>query len=136
MRYWLEAAAIDFEGEWRHETCRNVKPLPFDFYVGDLNLLIEVDGIHHFEPVLWRGSGTPEEAEIRLKEVQRRDRIKNLRAKEQGFALLRLRYDTDMETLLEQRLVQLGWTPPAAPIPRLADADGEVGGKVGIDARS
>jgi len=39
-----------------HAMSQNRKPLSFDFYVPELRVLIEFDGIQHFEPVgRWGG---------------------------------------------------------------------------------
>lgn len=46
---FLELHNIAFEQEKRFEDCRDVKPLPFDFYLPEYNTIIEFDGNHHFE---------------------------------------------------------------------------------------
>lgn len=38
-----------FEKEKRFDDCINIRPLPFDRYIPELNLLIEYDGEQHFE---------------------------------------------------------------------------------------
>jgi very-short-patch-repair endonuclease len=40
-----------FEIEKKFEDCRNIRPLPFDFYSESLNLVIEVDGGQHFREI-------------------------------------------------------------------------------------
>jgi len=37
--------------EYKINECRNIYPLPFDGYVPSLNILIEMDGIQHFEHI-------------------------------------------------------------------------------------
>lgn len=37
--------------EFKIHQCRNIFPLPFDGYIPDMNILIEMDGIQHFKHV-------------------------------------------------------------------------------------
>ena len=48
IRNYLESNNIAFEQEKWFSDCRDVKPLPFDFYLPDYNMLIEFDGKQHF----------------------------------------------------------------------------------------
>lgn len=77
---------IIFESEKRFNECKNKKPLPFDFYLTDYNLLIEYDGIFHYEPIEFVGGIK------KLKETQMRDKIKTKYAKDNNIHLLRIPY--------------------------------------------
>lgn len=46
---------INFEQNKKYDNCRNKLPLPFDFYLKDINCLIECDGIQHREPIDYFG---------------------------------------------------------------------------------
>ena len=46
---WLNNNDIHFIREYKIEECKNVRPLPFDFYLPDTNILIEYDGIQHYD---------------------------------------------------------------------------------------
>jgi DNA-directed RNA polymerase subunit RPC12/RpoP len=48
---FLEQNNIRFEPQKRFFDCRDLYPLPFDFYLLEFNLLIEAQGRQHFEPV-------------------------------------------------------------------------------------
>ena len=61
---------IPFERQKKFEDCKNKLPLPFDFYIPSLNLLIEYQGIQHFKPVDFFGG------EKSFKEIIFRDKIK------------------------------------------------------------
>jgi len=61
---------ISFERQKKFEDCKNKLPLPFDFYIPSLNLLIEYQGIQHFKPVDFFGG------EKSFKEIIFRDKIK------------------------------------------------------------
>ena len=45
----LNKYSIPFETQYRYDDCRDVKPLPFDFYLPQYNLIIEFDGEQHFD---------------------------------------------------------------------------------------
>jgi len=45
---YFERHNIAFEKEKRFDDCRNVRVLPFDYYIPDKNLCIEVDGEFHY----------------------------------------------------------------------------------------
>lgn len=51
LRNILLQYSINFKQNKKYDNCRNKLPLPFDFYLPDLNTLIECDGIHHRKPV-------------------------------------------------------------------------------------
>ncbi len=86
---------VPFVREWSHTTCRDKKPLPFDFRLLAHMALIEFDGPQHFEPVRWPGMDAAA-AERAFRGVQRRDQIKTDWTKANGFALLRL---SDLDTV-------------------------------------
>lgn len=66
----LDELQVDFEAQKKFESCRDTRPLPFDFWLPQFNALIEFQGRQHFEGFeRWGG----DEA---TSEVKRRDRIK------------------------------------------------------------
>ena len=76
-----------------------------DFYLDDLNLLIEYDGEYHYKAI--RGS-TPEEKQKNLEDCQRRDKIKNEWALRNNIPLIRIPYwDFDrIEELIEAFILE------------------------------
>jgi len=72
--------------------------LPFDFYLSDLNICIEYDGIQHFKPIDYFGGDT---AFILL---QTNDQIKNEYCIENNIKLIRIRYDENIEEKLSNIL--------------------------------
>src|SRR5699024_11548816 len=56
--------------EYRFDDCRNILPLPFDFYIPKYNLCIEYHGEQHYKDSGWFNS-TEE-----FNDLQKRDRIK------------------------------------------------------------
>lgn len=95
---FLVSKNILFYQEYKIEDCKNILPLPFDFYLSDYNMLIEYDGEFHYEDIF----NNPKE----LKEVKRRDKIKTKYCKDNNINLLRIPYlDFDnIEKILNQSL--------------------------------
>ena len=86
-------------------TLRDKNPLLTDFYLDDLNLLIEYDGEGHYFAVF---GTTLEEKQKNFEDCQRRDKIKNEWAKANNIPLLRIPYwDFDrIEELIEAFILQ------------------------------
>ena len=83
IRNILEKLNVNFVQEKRFNDCRDKKPLPFDFYLPDYNLIIEFDGQHHFSPI--RG-------EENFYKTITHDDIKNKYCKDNNIDILRIPY--------------------------------------------
>lgn len=92
---------INFIEQKRFFDCRNKKQsdmLPFDFYLIDYNVLIEYDGLHHFEPIKgWGG-------EDKFKITKENDSIKNNYCLTHNIPLLRLPYTYTEEKIKSEIL--------------------------------
>lgn len=97
---YLNDNQINYIQQYRFSDCKNIRPLPFDFYLQDYNVCIEYDGRQHFEPVEQFGG------EEELKKTQERDRIKTEYCFDNNIPLLRIRYDQDIISTLENFLLQ------------------------------
>ena len=75
--------------------CKNKKLLPFDFYLPEYNLCIEYDGIQHYQPVKYFGGVD------KLEKYQHNDAIKNNYCALHHIGLLRIRYDQDVNSELD-----------------------------------
>lgn len=89
--------------EYRIDNCRNKNPLPFDFYLPDYDICIEVDGKQHYEPTRF-GGVSEEKALDNFKELKNRDNIKTQYCKDNNIKLIRIPYwefndDTYINTL-------------------------------------
>ena len=62
--------------------CKNKKLLPFDFFIENLNLIIELDGLQHFQKIAYWLS-TPEE-------IQKNDKYKMDIANKNGYSVIRI----------------------------------------------
>ena len=87
---------IEFEEHKIFPECRNVLPLPFDFYLPDFNLLIEFDGIQHFKAIERFGG------EDYLQKLKLHDKIKTDFAKKKNIDLMRIPYTISKETIKEK----------------------------------
>ena len=91
---YLELHNIPYEYQKTFEWCKSIdrqQPLRYDFYVPDLNILIEFDGRHHFEPTRYGGQ-TLESAEFQTKRTKFYDTIKTINAMLSGIKLIRIPY--------------------------------------------
>lgn len=96
IREFLELNNIDFVQEKRFDDCRNIKPLPFDFYLPKNNLIIEFDGRQHYEDVGYGNHKTTVE----------HDMIKNQYCKNNNISLLRIPYweGNNIENIISKQL--------------------------------
>lgn len=96
---FLTDGNVEFQRQKRWNECRDVHPMPFDFYIPEFNLAIEYDGEHHFMvKENWGG----EEEFIRVK---KRDKIKTEFCRQKGIKLLRISYKQNIRELLESMLI-------------------------------
>ena len=85
---------IDFEKQKRIRQIKNERPLPFDFYLPDYNILIECQGKQHFTDVMFFGGCLNERIMI--------DTLKHDGAIENGFQLLYYTDIKNVKTLITQ----------------------------------
>lgn len=98
VKDFLNRNDIEFIEQFRFDDCRYKKPLPFDFYLPKLNVLIEFDGEQHDRPIeRWGG----EKAFILQK---KRDLIKDEYCINKKIKLIRIKYYENIEKKLEQLL--------------------------------
>lgn len=95
---YLNTHNILFIPQYHIDECRDKRSLPFDFYLSEFNAMIEYDGIQHFKPIDHFGG------ESALKETVKHDKIKNNYCKNNNIPLLRIRYDEDAKTALDNFL--------------------------------
>ena len=86
---------ISFFQNYKFDDCRNILPLPFDFYIPSRNLLIECDGVQHFVAVDYFGG------ENRLEYQMKNDSIKDDYCKDFDIDLKRVKSYREIEDLLK-----------------------------------
>jgi hypothetical protein len=96
---YLHSLGLQFEREKRFKDCMNIQKsdmLPFDFYIPKYNLIIEYDGLHHFEPISYWGG------EEKFEITQRNDSIKNNYCLSHNITILRLPYTLNEKEIIEK----------------------------------
>lgn len=87
---------ILYESQKSFKDCKDKYSLKFDFYLPELNTLIEYDGKQHFEIIEHWGDIEG------LKDRQKKDKIKNDFCKSNDIKLIRIRYDENIEEKLKE----------------------------------
>ncbi len=82
---WLDKNKIEYIYQYKFNDCRNIKPLPFDFFLPKFNICIEFDGQYHFE----RQAHTTEK---QFEYQKMRDNIKTEYCKNNEIKLIRIPY--------------------------------------------
>lgn len=96
----LDSNKVNYIFQYKFSDCKEIFELPFDFYLYDLNILIEYDGSQHFEQNHF--SNSLEE----FRAIQRHDNIKTKYAKDNGIKLIRFNYK-DSKEYIENNLLSI-----------------------------
>ena len=96
---YLKTNNIEFKREYYYKDCKNINYLKFDFYLPNLNILIEYDGRQHFESIdSWGGDDALLKRKIN-------DDIKNKYCIKNRIPLLRISYLEDINDKLNSYLI-------------------------------
>ena len=92
---------IDFIPQYKFEDCRDILPLPFDFYLPKYNLVIEYDGEQHFD--INRAFNSNED---KFWETVVHDAIKNSYCEDNNIDILRIPFwdNKNIEKLIKNKL--------------------------------
>lgn len=88
---WLNKNNILYESQKRFADCKNIKPLPFDFYLPNYNIVIEYQGIQHYESIEYFGGQENFENQIL------RDNIKRKYCEDNNIILFEIPYYSDLD---------------------------------------
>jgi hypothetical protein len=94
IREYLIKNNINFIPQYKFAKCKNIKILPFDFYLLDYNVCIEFNGIQHYKPIKLFGG------DENLKTIQKRDIIKMEYCKNNNIPLIIIKYTDDITNTL------------------------------------
>ena len=87
---WLKKNNVEYLFQYKTEKCRNKRKLPFDFYLPNQQIFIEIDGPQHtISNLIIRNHKITDEE---LKDIQYRDKIKTDFCSGNNFKLLRISY--------------------------------------------
>ena len=100
IKNYLERNEIKYIRQKSFDDCKYINRLNFDFYLPDMNICLEFDGLQHFEPV--KEFGGEKEFDLILK----RDECKNKWCIENRVSLVRIRYDEfdKISEILDEKL--------------------------------
>lgn len=71
---------------------KDINSLTYNFYIPSLDLLIEYQGVQHYNPCTWNKRYSIQEAKVRFAKQQKHDRIKKNFAKENDLQLICISY--------------------------------------------
>lgn len=91
IKQYMEENNIEFYMQFRFDDCKNIIPLPFDFYLPKHNICIEYDGEGHYM-LINRGGISDLEAQKILDDIKHRDKIKTFYCINNGIKLIRIPY--------------------------------------------
>ena len=100
IRQWLDDHSIEFVYQKTFADCKDIRILPFDFYLPMYNMCIEYDGEQHYRPVKFNGK-TDELAEKQFEKTKCHDQIKTEYCRKHNIHLLRIPYFKNVEEELE-----------------------------------
>ena len=98
----LKSLGIKYEYQKTFNDLRDTQPLSYDFYIPSQAILIEYQGIQHYEPVDYFGG----EAQFKLQ--QKHDKLKSDYAKKHGYNLIAIPYTEDTFSKIKKYLVKHG----------------------------
>lgn len=93
---WLDDKCTLYIQQKTFDGCKDKQALPFDFYLPDYNIVIEYQGIQHYEPVEYFGGKDKFEYTVR------HDTIKENYCKENNIRLIKIPYSADTYEELEK----------------------------------
>lgn len=98
IRRWLEEHNIEYEPQKKFSDCRDINPLPFDFYLPKHNVAIEYNGKQHYISSDFFGGDKA------LAYTQRHDKMKEEYCKKNKIRFLCIPYTKNVETELNNFL--------------------------------
>ena len=96
---FLEQNKIEYNIEKTFKDCKNKKALPFDFYLPKHNICIEFQGKQHYEKENFFGGETA------LEYTKNNDKIKKEFCKKNGIKLIRIKYNKNIDEILNKYLL-------------------------------
>lgn len=95
----LRGNNIEYIPQYKFNDCRDILPLPFDFYLPKYNILIEVDGQGHYKPINFNGSSN-DSALKSYETTIAHDKIKTKYSVDNNINLIRIPYyDLDNKSI-------------------------------------
>ena len=93
---------INYEYQKTFSNLKDTQPLSYDFFIPDQNILIEYQGIQHYQPVSHFGG------KVKFKIQQERDKLKSDYAKDHDYNLIAVPYTEDTFSKIKKYLIKHG----------------------------
>jgi Zn finger protein HypA/HybF involved in hydrogenase expression len=110
---WLGEKSIIYVSQMMFDGCRSQRNrmLKFDFYIPDYNILIEVDGVQHYQEGVGRWLREHKTSAKEYERIKENDEIKTLYASRNKMRLIRIPYRTDTDLkiiipLLQEKVIR------------------------------
>lgn len=98
IKNYLDLNNIEYIKQKRFDGCFDKRKLPFDFYLPNIRVCIEFDGLQHFKPIeYWGGCKT-------LEIIKKHDRIKDIFCIENNIDIFRIKYNENIIEKLSEKL--------------------------------
>lgn len=101
IRRFFQDNGIEFEEQKYYKDCVYTAPMPYDFYIPKLNLLIEYDGIQHFPEEYFKRFGKYQKTKRPDDHREFKDFLKDLYASDNNIRLLRIKYTERIKVILK-----------------------------------
>ena len=98
----IKSLGINYEAQKVFEDLKDKSYLSYDFYIPDQNILIEYQGLQHYEPVDYFGG------EDKFKLQQKHDKLKADYAKDHNYKLITVPYTEDTFSKIKKYLIKHG----------------------------
>ena len=99
VRNYLDKNNINYISQKRFHDLKDKTYLSYDFYLPEYNMLIEYQGIQHYESIKFNGKN-----KSNLEKQQEHDNLKRKYAKDNGYKLLELKYTLNTQELVDKYL--------------------------------
>ena len=100
IRNYLDRHNINYIPQKKFKDLKDKTYLSYDFYLPKYKILIEYQGIQHYESINFKGNGKYSN----LEKQQKHDKLKREYIKNNGYKLLELPYTLDTQELVDKYL--------------------------------
>lgn len=106
VQFILDKFNLSYIPQYKFDDCRDKNPLPFDFYLDDMDTALEVDGEGHYMPIKYSSSWTDEDTIDNFNLIKKHDKIKTNYCLNNNIKLIRIPYyeRNNIESLLQKEL--------------------------------
>ena len=106
VEWFLKKYKYKYIAQYSYNNCRDILPLPFDFYLPEYNILIEIDGEQHYRPISFGCKDKDKILDNFYKQLNH-DKIKNEYCKRNNIPLIRIPYYEIQDDNLEYFLFDM-----------------------------